>query len=373
MISRLYIHNYGCLDDFELLPAGQPSVLLIGRNGAGKSTVGAVLELLQRIARGTNRIGELVGIGDFTRGRRDVPMRFEVEATIGGSPYRYSIALELPPRFRELRVLEERLSIGGRDILMRDGAEVRLARAGEDRNARFALDWHLAALPVVQEQSEGDPISIFRLWLANLLVLRPMPALMKGETESETTRPDAALTEFGAWFSGLVAAAPSVYATIDRFLKQVMPDLQDIQNPRVGRESRSLTVQFTRGGEAFSVPFESLSDGEKCFAACALVLAAKEVYQPLVCFWDEPDNYLAPSEIGFVTATLRRAFRAGGQLVVTSHNPEAIRRFSDENTFAMLKGGHLEPAVARTIGAMRAEGRLQGNLSEALLRGDITA
>ena len=373
MISRLYIHNYRCLENFELSLAAHQSVLLIGENGGGKSTVGVVLEILQRIARGTNRIGDLVRVADLTRGRRETPVRFEIEAAVGGASYRYAIVLELPPRFRELRVSHERLSIDGRDVLIRDAAEVHLARAGEDRNARFALDWHLAALPIVQEQAGEDPISVFRLWLANLLVLRPMPQLMRGESASETNRPDAAVTDFGAWFSGLVASVPSVYGTIDRFLKQVIPDLQDIKNPRIGRDSRSLTVQFARGDATFSLPFESLSDGEKCFATCALVLAAKDVYEPLVCFWDEPDNYLAPSEVGFITMALRRAFREGGQLILTSHNPEAIRRFSDENTFALQRNSHLEPTIVRSIAALRADEMLQGNLVEALLRGDVMA
>lgn len=225
----------------------------------------------------------------------------------------------------------------------------------------------------MQDQSEGDPLSVFRLWLANLLVLRPLPALMKGESDSETTRPDAALAELGAWFSGLVASAPSVYGTIDRFLRQVMPDIQDIKNPRVGRDSRSLRVYFAQGEAAFSLPFESLLDGEKCFVACALVMAAREVYRSLVCLWDEPENYLASSEISFVTTALRRAFREGGQLIVTSHHPEAIRRFSDENTFALQRKGHLQPIVVRSIEDMRVDGTLQGNLIEGLLRGDIDA
>lgn len=373
MISRLYVHNFRCLENFELSLAGHDSVLLIGKNGAGKSTVGAVLEILQGIARGTNRIGDLVKVGDLTRGRRDSPMRFEIEARIGGAAYHYVLVLEAPQRLRELRVGEERLSIDGREVLLRDAADVRLARAGDDRNARFALDRHLAALPIVQEQSDADPISIFRYWLASLLTLRPIPALMQGESHVETTRPDAALADFGAWFSGLVASAPAVYGTIARFLKDVMPDLQDVRNPKIGGENRSLTVHFAGAETGFSLPFEHLSDGEKCFAACALVLAAKEAYAPLVCFWDEPDNYLAPSEVGFVTMALRRAFRGSGQLIVTSHNPEAIRRFSDENTLVLTRNGHLEPAVVRSIATLRADGALRGNLSEALLRGDVTA
>lgn len=140
MIGRPYVHNFRCFETFELSLGDRGSVLLLGKNGAGKSTVGVVLEILQKLARGTSRIGDLVREEDLTRERRDVPMRFELEAVLGDARYKYVIVLELPPRFRELRVRAETLSIDGREILSRDIAQVRLARLGDHQSARFALD-----------------------------------------------------------------------------------------------------------------------------------------------------------------------------------------------------------------------------------------
>jgi ABC-type polar amino acid transport system ATPase subunit len=82
VIRRFYVHNFRCLENFELPISGQPSVLLIGSNGSGKTTVRLALEVLQKIARGTNRVGELVKPRDFARGRTDVPMRFEIEVEL---------------------------------------------------------------------------------------------------------------------------------------------------------------------------------------------------------------------------------------------------------------------------------------------------
>ena len=67
VIRRLYVHNFRCLENFEPSVAGQSSVLLIGKNGSGKSTVAAALEILQGIGRGTSRVGDLVKLEDFTR------------------------------------------------------------------------------------------------------------------------------------------------------------------------------------------------------------------------------------------------------------------------------------------------------------------
>jgi ABC-type sugar transport system ATPase subunit len=100
---------------------------------------------------------------------------------------------------------------------------------------------------------------------------------------------------------------------------------------------------------------------------CALVLAAHEAYGPLLCFWDEPDNYLALSEVGHFVLALRKAFQSGGQFIATSHNPEAIRRFSDENTLVVYRKSHLEPTLVRPLSEIPVNGDLVG----ALIRDDV--
>jgi len=100
---------------------------------------------------------------------------------------------------------------------------------------------------------------------------------------------------------------------------------------------------------------------------CAMVLAANDAYGPLVCFWDEPDNYLALSEVGHFITALRKAFQSGGQFITTSHNPEAIRRFSEENTLVLYRKNHLEPTNVRPV----SEITVNGELVSALIRGDV--
>jgi predicted ATPase len=371
MIRRLYIHNFRCLENFELPISGQASVLLIGKNGAGKTTVGLALEILQKIARGINRVGELVKPKDITSGRAPGPIRFEIEAELSTKIYKYTVAFEYPEGFRELRVSEEKLTVDGASVYSRQAAQVRLAKMERETEANFGIDWHLVALPIVQHRSTRDPLFIFKQWLASVLILRPMPSAIRGDSEQETLQPNVEVTDFGAWFSGLLASAPSAYKMIDDHLKEVMPDLLDIKNPSVGKDSRSLVVQFSKLDRSIELPFSDLSDGEKCFMIFALVIATNRTNGPLLCYWDEPDNFLAPFEVGASVMALRRAFQAGGQLIVTSHNSEAIRRFSDENTLVLYRNSHLEPTIARRLQEIRDTGELQGDLVETLLRGDL--
>lgn len=367
VIRRLYIHNFRCLENFELPIANQPSVLLIGKNGTGKTTVGLAIEILQRIARGANRVGDLVRQKDFARGRTDVPIRIEIEVELRTDIFRYDIAFELPPDFKELRVAEEKLLINGSPVYDRKMALVQLTPRGKTKEAKFTIDWHLVALPIIQEQSRDHPLNVFKQWLSRVLVLRPIPSLITGDSDTETLQPNTRVSDFGAWFTGLLTYAPAAYSSIDRYLRQLLPDLKDIKNPSVGKDAKSLVVQFSTETGTFSVPFDDLSDGEKCFMICAMVLASNEAYGPILCFWDEPDNYLAPFEVAHFIMSLRKAFQSGGQLIATSHNPEAIRQFADENTVVLHRTNHLQPTVVRRL----ADGSLNDDLVGSFVLGDF--
>jgi len=369
VIRRFYVHNYRCLENFELPISGQSSVLLIGKNGSGKSTVGQALWILRKVANGINRVDKLIRPKDLVPRVRSVPVRFEIEAALGGRVYEYILAFELPESFKELRVLEEKLTVDGAPVYTRELAQVHLVRAGhgQHREPTFRVDWHLVALPIVQELSHTDPLFVFKQWLSRTLILRPLPGRITGESNSEVQVPVPSLRNFAAWFSGLLSDAPASYAKIDEYLRQAMSDLKSIKNPLVGKESRSIEVEFSTSQGSITVPLQDLGDGEKCFMIGALVLAAREAHGPMVCFWDEPENYLALDEVADLMLTLRRAFEPGGQLIAASHNPEVIRAFSHENTLYFYRKSHLEPTVVRRL----ADLNVNGDLVSALIRGDV--
>jgi predicted ATPase len=195
-----------------------------------------------------------------------------------------------------------------------------------------------------------------------MLIVRPQPLNIDGDSSSETLNPSPDMKNFGDWWNGLISHSPASYARIEQALRRMMPDLRDIKNPIIAKDSRSLEIHFDHGGEDFSFPFKSLSDGEKCMAIWALVMAANEAYGPLLCFWDEPDNYLAISEVGDFATELRRAFKSGGQFLATSHNSETIKSFSSENTFLLYRRNHHEPTQIRPLSEINFGGDLIGSL-----------
>ncbi|MFN5288019.1 MAG: AAA family ATPase, partial [Planctomyces sp.] len=165
MIRRIYIHNYKVFQNFELQLSSLPAALLIGKNGAGKTSIASALQLLQQIARGTNRVRELLTAAHFPWYINDQPMRFQIDAELSGRIFRYELAFELPQGFREIRVADERLCCGDDTVYSRSRSQVALNRNDAGTDARFVVDWHLVALPLIQAQSATDPVSVFRNWL----------------------------------------------------------------------------------------------------------------------------------------------------------------------------------------------------------------
>jgi AAA15 family ATPase/GTPase len=388
MLQRLYVHNFRCLENFELNLKDLPSSLLIGKNGTGKSTIASALEILQSIGRGINRVSQLIKAKDFNSSRSGIPIRFEIEVLLKEQLYKYVLALELSTEnFKEIRIFEEHLLVAGNPIYSREAAQVKLygnniqSQTPQDTRIAtpfsnqfpltsqlmaFQVDWHLVALTLIQVQSETDPLYIFKNWLSRMIILAPIPSLMTGESSGETLEPERNGSNFGEWFSGLLRRYPAAYTQVDRYLREVMPDIQDIQNEPIGKDAKSMVVQFEANNQILSLDFKDLSDGEKCFFLCAVVLAANKYYSPF-CFWDEPDNYLSLSEVGHFITTLRRSFKNSGQILVTSHNEEAIRKFSNENTFILDRKSHLEPTLIR----MLSEIPINGDLVNSLILGDI--
>jgi len=236
-------------------------------------------------------------------------MRFEIELLLGEKLYQYTLAFDLPEKFKELRVLEEQLSVSEKPVYLLKEAQVTVCKGFENHDSQFSVDWHLVALSVIQEKSEPDPLRIFRTWLANMIILAPIPGFITGTSSGETFQAKRDGSNFGEWFSGLLTLYPAAYTEIDKYLREVMPDIKDIQNKVIGKDAKSMVVQFEANNATLKLDFKDLSDGEKSFFLCSVVLAANTFYGPLFCFWDEPDNFLSLSEVGHFIIALQRSLK----------------------------------------------------------------
>lgn len=368
MLHRLYIDNFRCFVNFECKPAGQAAILLLGNNGSGKSTVMHVLALFQALGRGKNRVGDLVKPTDFAQANHQLPMRFELEVVLDGQQFAYSFALELPDRFKELSVREEQLTRDGVVLFRRESSKVTVSRQpGGDADGVFAMDGHLLVLPVIF----GD--LALTGWLADMVLLAPVPQDMAGEALGRELAINGRASNVADWLADLLEGYPAAYTGIIEHLKQVMPDMKSFRFEKLGRDSRALMIQFSNQQADFELPLTALSDGEKCFVLGAVLIGLVGQRRSRFVFWDEPDNYLAAHEVKQFVVALKRAFLRGqGQLMVSSHNSEAIMSFSDDSTWVMGRRSHLEPAMIRCLDELQsgADGA-RPSLMQRLHDGDL--
>jgi ABC-type cobalamin/Fe3+-siderophores transport system ATPase subunit len=366
MIERLYVHNFRCFENFTLDFSGCRSALLIGKNGAGKSTILHGLALLQKICRGTNRLGNLIAASDFAQHQTDRPMRFEIEVTLSGKRFDYAIAFEWPANFREARILDESLSVDGQSVFTRHQSQTQLAGG-----PAFGIDWHIVALPVINERPGEQAIQDIKAFFASMVLMAPIPAKMTGFSEEPSTELHGDAENYASCLRALLGQKPAAYSVFDAYVKTVLPDFSSIENVERGESGTQLVVKFEspKPPRSLTVEFKSLSDGEKCFFLSAYLIATNSVGLPSFCMWDEPDNHLSLSEVGQFITGLRKMTNRCGQFIATTHHPETVRKFSDETTFVLNRKSHLDPAVVRPL----ADFTYRGDLINALIRDEIIA
>jgi energy-coupling factor transporter ATP-binding protein EcfA2 len=360
MIERLYVHNFRCLENFELTFKGEPSVLLVGKNGAGKSTVAAVLQIFQKIGLGYSRVEDLLSLKDFAQFRTEESVRFELEMTIDEQIVKYILVLQVPNGYRKLKVREESLLIGGTIQYSRTDEEFKARR--DEAMIAFDVDWNVIVLSILQEK-RNKSVEKFKKALASIIVLEPVPKLMSGTSSKrlDLLLPDA--SNFGDWFFQVLASHPSSYRDMDSFLLRVFPDFDRINTQTLGVDVMNLQLAFGRGATKIELSFDALSSGEKCLVLAAVLLGVVASAENVVCFWDEPDAHLSLSEIEQLTMALRRTFAKRGQCIVSSNNAEVIHCFAPENTYLLDRASHLEPTRVKLVSELANIDDLVGALA----------
>jgi hypothetical protein len=291
-------------------------------------------------------------------------MRFEIDLVLTGKRFGYEIAFEWPANFREARILDERLSVDGQSVFTRHHSQVQLGTG-----AAFGLDWHVFALPVINQRPGERAIQDVKSFLASMIVIAPVPANMTGFSEEPSPELQQDVANYGAGLRALLGQRPAAYSLFVAYVKEKIPDFSSIEFVPRGESGEQLIVKFEQqdSQRSIAVEFEELSDGEKSFFLSAYLIAMYAVSPPVVCVWDEPDNHLSLSEVGQFITGLRKMTHRGGQFVATTHHPETIRRFSDETTFVLTRKSHLEPAVVRLL----AEFNYNGDLVNSLIRDEL--
>lgn len=341
MLKRIYIHNYKAFQNFELKFDNFGSALCLGRNGSGKSSLVEVFNLFQKIGEGTSKISELLDKQSFNILQPNTPIRFELEVDLFGDIVQYELVIDYDKVLDSCQSIIEKLTINNSTFLIRDGGYV-LYNTNNifDQNTELFLDGSLLALSAFSFKTQGvNHIQKFKDWLAHIVVLSPVPALM-GQNTNETLekKPNYFVNNINTWITQLFSEKPRSYQYIDEYLKPIFPDLEEINNA-----GRQLKFVFKHHEQKKELTFSQLSYGERIFVLWSAILASVKLEQISLCVWDEPENYISLVEIQHYFNSLKQAFHKTALFIATTHNPETMRMFATEDIFILSRKHHLEP------------------------------
>ncbi len=365
MLTRLSISNFRCLDNFSLEFGGE--VLIVGRNGSGKSTVLDAISKLQRLISGRQPLRELFLTNDLTGWTTLETMTFEIQVQTSGHVYDYTLTIRVPRTSPNTlgalvaspAIQSERLEVDAQEVLVRDsGTQVRLGDAKLD--FQFPPDF-----PVISMiQGTGDlNFTNFIREVSQWVIVRPNAMFMKSESAEPVRSPDKFLLNAIGWFQYLQQNGKWVLE-LRNLLKSIWPEFENIQIENLSKQSNALLLHFDAMEEDpdLNLYFGQLSDGEKMLLALYMIVAHMRVNAGSVVFIDEPDNFLGLSEIQPWLTNVLNSLSNSSQIVIASHHPEIADAMQDQ-AILLTRRNHSSGTQVRSITKSKTGLKLSEQLS----------
>ena len=347
MLQRIYINNFRCFVNFTL--ELKPKQVIVGDNGSGKTTLFEVLSLLQRFAIDGDRAGDLFPSTIATRWFHTDDQRFVLDVQLPDGLFQYQLRLNRKP-LAEPEVMEEWVTVNNKPLFVFSNEQVQLYNDQHEEGAKYPFDWHRSALATIAERSDNRKLTAFKTFLSRVLCIQIDPRAMPALAETEARALNRYGQNFAAWYRHAQAEDASATIELHEDLRKVLRGFDSIVLKSMGENRRLLSVRFViqpQGGASRTAEFSfgELSDGQRALIVLYAVLRFAIQRGQTVCI-DEPDNYLALSEIEpWLMSVLDAVDNGGGQVVIVTHHPEIIDRTALEMGIELTRNG-LEPVRA---------------------------
>ena len=412
VLRRIRIQNYKSLRDVDI--ELQPLTVLFGHNAAGKSNFVDALQLLARIVSSRSLTKacepscpanplELLPIGPEGIEHRagEAAASFRIEADIelsrhtvarvqseirglgvtgdgdgaeGGSRpgasgrrylrernLRYAIEVEVIPRMRVLRLLDESLSA--------------LRQDGELKQSRNPYAERVGQKVHLRPETQSHPL-LFRVGIDHAIISRPLyaphyPHLLAAKYELQSWRfidldPRECMRDarapreapyigpvgqhLVAFLNTLQATDPGEFEAVEQRVREIAPRVRGLRLSTRGPGNMELSVVENDSGAV--VPAHLLSEGT--LRVIGLVAATSPAGHPGLIGLEEPENGIHPRQIERVAGHLTDRARSGSpQLVVTTHSPVLLDRIPPDHLYVVRR-----PAEGTRISRFTAWGNL---------------
>ena len=334
MLTRFYATNYRSLVNFEFKPTCKQ--LIIGRNGAGKTTVLDVLAMIRDFAaRGLPCESYLVG-KTRTRWQDVAEQHFELDVKGNGGNYKYTLIVDEagnPPR---PRVKQEILEFDSKPLFrFQEGLIGLFSDLQKPKpSVEFPFDWRRSGLATVEiGRKDNTKLTWFKRWLDRLVQVQINPWAMSARSESESRYPLKDLSNFADWYRHLrLDSGNAIFEAISS-LRDAIPGLEALDAKEAGLDVRVLQASLRnpkRKNNDAPLPFTDLSEGQRALIALYVLLYCA-VSEDSLLLIDEPDNFIALAEIQpWLVSLLDRVDERNGQVILVSHHPELLDQLASQ-------------------------------------------
>lgn len=298
MLKRLYANNYRCLVNFEM--SLDELTLLLGPNGSGKSTLFDLLYNIRRLIVDNAKVGEVFPEEDLTAWIRKPEQTFELDVQGEAGLFSYKLIVLHNPAIKKQRIESERLVLDGNPLFEFTHGDVKLYHDDYLPGPEYQFDWSVSALgTIVTGRPDNKKLSWFKEWIQKLFVVSLQPKAMTSVSEEESSWLNRDGTNFASWYRCISQEYQDKVFQLTQQLRSTIPGFHAFKLEQAGKQQRILKVGFGAGDETGSpifFDFEQISDGQRVLIVLySLLLGLQDLGHTV--FIDEPENYLALSEI----------------------------------------------------------------------------
>ena len=314
----------------------------MGRNGAGKSTVFEVLELIRDFAARGEPCEKRLDGSTKTRWQDRPIQTFELDVKGPLGTYTYELIVEQVSRAR-LYVKKERLLLDGKPVFALENASVQLYFEDSTTGMPFPFNPRRSYLAESELLGYDRRLAWFKSWLYELIHVQIDPKQMRSEADDEQAYPSRNLSNFAGWYRYLRQDNGAAMEQLRASLGEVIDGFEglDIKGPPNGTRSLQVTVRTggESGGGLRQYRFEELSDGQRALIGLYTLLHVGIQDHTTLCI-DEPDNFVALREIQPWLSRLEdRLLETNSQVLIISHHPELLNQLAPQAGLIIERAG----------------------------------
>ncbi len=388
MIERIYIDNFRTLVNCEIKL--QSVSLLLGANGAGKSSVFDAVELIKNFVGGAGPVWEVFPSSALTRWQSLDEQTFELDLRGHEGVFHYALRIKHAPDRRQSRVASESLSFDGHPLFTSKDGEAQLYNDKHGRGPVMTFDWNRSALPAIYSRPDNRKLTDFKDRLTAVYCVRPCPLLMETDSQQETDVLSRDASNFASWYRYVLRQDISRQMDLFRELQQLFEGFEQLRmdgpadgtislraifrppdattpSPYIDTDRQFLLSHTMLGSKNsfLTYKFGELSEGQR-----QLILLYTLLYglsdTNRVLFFDEPDNYVSLREVQpWLTALMDATGRHVSQSIIISHHPEVIDHLAREKGIWFTR----DSAGPTRVGTDKADDTSQLKPSEIEARG----